>query len=130
MDKYAKVAKEKFYISLSKFEYLHDELGKLEHTERNRQIAFKKIDELLDEFGFNIYCQEVMLEFLNEGINLLKETKYEDNKNAIRQFVSVVLTNYVKEHNDTLDDDFKILVVEISKLFMVECAYSILKDRD
>lgn len=130
MNKYAEVAKKKFYSSLSKFEYLHDELGKLKNTERNRQIVFKKIDDMLDEFGFNIYCQEVMIEFLKEGINLLTETKHEDNKNAIRQFVSIVLSDYVKEHNDMLNDEFKILAVETSKLFMVECACSIFKDRD
>lgn len=128
MNKYAKVAKDKFYSSLSKFEYVVDnELSKLEHTEKGKQIAFKRIDAMLDEFGFNFYCQEVMVEFAKEGFNLLKETKDEENKNTIRQFVSLVLSCYVKEHDDTLTDGFKLLAIKTSELLMTECAFSILE---
>jgi len=117
MSKYSEIAKKMFYDNIGKFEY---------YVFNNKNYDEKQMREFIESLDFDIYCEEVIVEFVNIGLEQSSTLEEVSEKNLNRRelilhFISLVVALYAANHKNTVSDDFKELADEICKstMFMI-----------
>ena len=114
--KYAKRAKQEFLEALEKYKSFMDgpkieELMDKAHKSGMSSVtgeAEKLLDNFMnEELKFNIYCEEYIIEIYNQAVIVMKEMQSDMDFECAMQFISLVLSNYGRNHNVT--KEFKTL---------------------